>query len=78
MPPELMAQIQASNLEAQAAQMKAATTERGQNIDAAIRRQEMATDAALKKYEIDQKTRAELLAAAIRAGAKPHPSTSSG
>ena len=58
MPPELAAQLQANNLEAQAAQMKVATTQRGQNIDA-----------ALKKYEIDQKTRADLLAAAMRARA---------
>lgn len=71
MPPELAAQIQASNLEAQAARMKAATAQRGQNIDAGLRRQEMATDAMLKKYEIDQKTRADLLAAAMRAGVKP-------
>jgi hypothetical protein len=59
MPPELVAQLQANAIEAQAAQMKAAATERGQNIDA-----------ALKKYEIDQKTRADLLAAAMKARAK--------
>lgn len=70
MPPELAAQLQAANLEAQAARMKAAATARGQNIDAALRQQEMATDAMLKKYQIDQKTRADLLAAAMRAGAK--------
>jgi len=56
MPPQLMAQLQANAMETQAARMKAATTERGQNIDA-----------ALKKYEIDQKTRADLIAAAMRA-----------
>jgi hypothetical protein len=62
MPPELAAQLQANNLQAQAAQMKAATAERGQNLDA-----------ALKKYEIDQKTRADLIAAAMRAKAGKTP-----
>jgi hypothetical protein len=50
-----------------AAAMKAATAARGQDIDAGLRQQEIANQALLKKYEIDQKTRADVLDSVMRA-----------
>jgi hypothetical protein len=66
MPRQLQAQPQMPPA-TDAAAMKAATAARGQDIDAGLRQQEIANQALLKKYEIDQKTQASVLASAIRA-----------
>ncbi|MGH6827343.1 MAG: portal protein [Rhizomicrobium sp.] len=67
MSPQIQAMLQKNQLAQAQAQSRDQTVQRGQDIDAGLKQQQIESDAALKKYEIDQKTQADIVSSAITA-----------